>query len=237
MGIPKIIHQVWMKVGRGAAAPPREYDTMRASWRTHHPDWTFMDWDLDKTRALIDEHYPEYLTMFDAYKRDIYRIDACRYFILHRYGGAYVDVDTTCVAPIDDLCRHRNVLCLNAYTKKFIHNNHFFLSTVRSDLMRECIHRLPTAALLQTTGDSWASTMLVAGPGLLTGAALSHRRKKDLTTLSYVEEQRYFHHHEKHSWKVGRSIAGDVVRGVVVASVVVGGVYLGKTLLNRRRNS
>lgn len=223
-----------MKVGNGPDCPPKEYDEMRASWRTKHPGWTFMEWDLPKCRALISDHYPEYLSMFDNYKRDIYRIDACRYFILHRYGGAYADTDTTCIKSIDELCRYRNVLCLNGYTKKFINNNHFFMSTARSDFMKECIHRLPAASLLQTSGNSWTSTMLCAGPGFLTSVAVSYKKRKDLYTISYEDEKTFFTHHEKHSWKLGRSIIGDIARGALAIGGVGIGVFVVKKFIDQR---
>ena len=233
MGIPRILHQVWMKVGNGPDTPPKEYDEMRESWRTSHPEWTFMDWDLPKCRALIIDHYPAYIQMFDDYKRDIYRIDACRYFILHRYGGFYADTDTAAVREIDGLCKYKNVVCLNPYTKKFINNNHFFASTARSEFMKECIVRLPAAALLQTTGNSWTSTMLVAGPGFLTGVVMSYKKRNDIFTIPYEDEKKYFIHHEKHSWKLGRSIMGDVVRGVLLAGGVAVSVFVVKTVINQ----
>lgn len=226
-----------MKVGNGPSTPPKEYDEMRESWRTLHPDWTFMDWDLPKCRALIADYYPEYLAMFEDYKRDIYRIDSCRYFILHHYGGAYVDTDITALRPIDELCRHKNVVCLNAYTKKFINNNHFFMSTPRSEFMAECIRRLPSSALLQTTGDSWTSTMLVAGPGFLTGVAMGYKKRRDLFTLPYEEEKLLFTHHEKHSWKLGRSIMGDIARGALVISGAAVGVFLAKRAFDQQSRS
>jgi mannosyltransferase OCH1-like enzyme len=206
---------------------------MRASWRTLHPDWTFMDWDLPKARALIAEHYPDYLAMFDNYKRDIYRIDSCRYFILHHYGGVYADTDITCLQRIDKLCQFKNVICLNAYTKKFINNNHFFMAIPHSEFMTECIRRLPSSALLQTAGDSWTSTMLVAGPGFLTGVAMTYKKRKDLFTIPHEEEQAFFIHHEKHSWKVGRSILGDVGRVSLVAGGVAAGIFFTKRFIDQ----
>lgn len=234
--IPRIIHQVWFKVGNGPATPPKEYDEMRASWRRNHPDWTFMEWDHQRSRQLIQEHYPQYLGLFDGYKREIFRIDAIRYFILHHYGGFYVDTDVTSLKPIDELCRHKAVLALNKYTKSTvpINNNHFMACVPASELMQRCIERLPTASLVQTNKDSYLSTMLTAGPFFLTSVVSYYKRSRDIYILPYEKEAALLTHHEKHSWKLARSITGDVFRiGLVTGGAIATGVLL-KTLVEQK---
>jgi mannosyltransferase OCH1-like enzyme len=224
--IPKIIHQVWFKLVGGPIAPPAEYDEMRASWRSLHPDWVFMEWDLEKSRAFLLEHYPQYLALFDSYKRDIFRIDAIRYFILHFHGGYYVDCDTTAVSSIECLRNHTVVLALNKYTKNRlgIYNNHFMGGAPGSKFFKACIERLPTASLLQTEKSSFISVMGTAGPFYLTTIASYHKRKGEIYTLPYHEEIRLFTHHEHHSWKLARNILNDVLRiGVVTGGLVAGG--------------
>jgi len=233
MPIPKIIHQVWFQVGNGSAVPPKEYDTMRKSWRDLHPDWTFMEWDLPKARELLIQHYPRYLEMFDNYKRTIHKIDAIRFFALHHWGGFYVDTDTEAKQTIDDLRNHKVVLCLNAYTKKLIHNNHFMGSEQGSAFFAECIRRLPAGALLQSSKDSYLAVMGCVGPFYLTGLAVTYPKKKELYVLPYHEEQEYFTHYEKHSWKMTRSILGDIGR----IGLVVGGVVSGIVIVNEAKKA
>ena len=52
-----------------------------------------MLWTDAKMRALIEEEYPWFLAAYDAYPHNIQRADASRYFILHKYGGLYADLD------------------------------------------------------------------------------------------------------------------------------------------------
>jgi len=45
-------------------------------------------------RALLtDGRYLWFLETFDAYPYPIQRADAIRYFVLHHYGGIYIDLD------------------------------------------------------------------------------------------------------------------------------------------------
>lgn len=96
--IPKTIHQTWRDRSIPAYLRP-----FQASWRIHHADWEYRLWtDLDN-RALIAEHYPWFLACYDAYECEIQRVDAARYFILHRYGGLYVDLDFECLQPLTEV--------------------------------------------------------------------------------------------------------------------------------------
>lgn len=98
--IPRILHQLWFG---GEAQIPPGYKAFHEGWRRLHPSWTFRLWDEAGVRALVAEHYPEYLDLYDGYPHRIQRIDACRYFLLHQQGGVYADLDVECLKPIDDL--------------------------------------------------------------------------------------------------------------------------------------
>ena len=231
MAIPRIIHQVWFKVGKGPATPPKEYDAMRQSWRDYHPDWTFYDWDLPASRQFLADYYPEYLPLFDSYKKTIYQIDAIRYFLLHHYGGFYVDTDATCVRSLEPLRKHRVILATNKYisTGLIIHNNHFMAAVPRSAFFESCYQKLPAARPLNSKQHSYVSVMTVAGPFFLTSVAGMYKKKNDIYILRLTEEQLYLTHHEKHSWKMTRSILWDVGRVAAAgAALTIGGAALWK---------
>lgn len=67
--------------------------------------WT----DADSRQFIIDK-YPWFLSIFDAYPYAIQRADAIRYFILHYYGGIYMDLDVGCLRRFDPLLRFEVVL-------------------------------------------------------------------------------------------------------------------------------
>lgn len=101
--IPCIIHQTW----RDNDVPPY-LRRFQASWREHHPAWQYRLWTDEANRRLIEEHYPQFLPVYDTYPLPIQRADAVRYFILHRYGGLYVDLDFECLRPLEPMLAGRS---------------------------------------------------------------------------------------------------------------------------------
>lgn len=102
MDIPKVLHQTW----KDSQVPPAFSDYV-ASWKANHPDWEYRLWTDVDNRRFIAEHYSWFLDWYDAYPRPIQRADAARYFILHKYGGLYVDLDFLSRKPITPLLRGR----------------------------------------------------------------------------------------------------------------------------------
>jgi len=88
--IPKIIHQQWK-----TDQVPHKFMQWHLSWHKHYPktEYTHMLWTDDTARDLIKTHYRWFLETYDAYEHNINRADAVRYFILHKYGGIYADLD------------------------------------------------------------------------------------------------------------------------------------------------
>ena len=96
--IPPIIHQTWKNT-----YIPAEWQRYQASWWQHHPQWTYRLWTDDDNRHFIHTYYAWFLPTYDAYPEAIMRVDAVRYFLLHHYGGVYVDLDFECIQPLAPL--------------------------------------------------------------------------------------------------------------------------------------
>ena len=103
MTIPKILHQTWKD-----SRVPHVFAGCVASWRANHPDWEYRLWTDDDNRGFIAEHYAWFLETYDHYPKPIQRADAVRYFILHKFGGLYVDLDFLACSPIGPLLAGRN---------------------------------------------------------------------------------------------------------------------------------
>ena len=91
MNIPRILHQTWKD-----SEVPEVFSEYVASWRSCHPDWEYRLWTDELNREFIAAHYPWFLATYDRYPKPIQRADAVRYFILHKLGGLYVDLDFLC---------------------------------------------------------------------------------------------------------------------------------------------
>ena len=96
MRIPRIIHQTWK-----TAELPADLAALQATWQALHPHWQYRLWTDSDNRALIAEHEPWFLPIYDGYQQPICRVDAARYFILKHHGGVYIDLDFECVRPLD----------------------------------------------------------------------------------------------------------------------------------------
>lgn len=87
--IPQIIHQTWK-----TSVVPDQWASSAAKYQALTAEgWEYKLWTDEDNRNLIRDHYPWFLEQFDAYPHPIQRADAVRYFILHKYGGVYSDLD------------------------------------------------------------------------------------------------------------------------------------------------
>jgi hypothetical protein len=105
-GIPKIFHFIWVdrydEEKEHPEIPQANMDCFH-QWRFHHPDWTFFLWNGRLLRRLITERYSFFLPYYSRYRHWVCRVDAAKYFLMHSYGGIYLDFDIECVRPIEPL--------------------------------------------------------------------------------------------------------------------------------------
>ena len=89
--IPKIIHQTYIN-----ASIPAVWQEPQQTCLDLHPDYEYKLWTDKKSREFIAAEYPWFLETFDGYPYPIQRADAIRYFVLHHFGGIYIDLDDVC---------------------------------------------------------------------------------------------------------------------------------------------
>ncbi len=99
--IPKIIHQTWK-----TSELPVTYKKLANTWKTFLPDWEYILWTDEMNRDFVTRYFPEFLTKYDSYPKNIQRADAIRYLLLKKYGGLYVDMDFECLENIEFLIEH-----------------------------------------------------------------------------------------------------------------------------------
>ena len=96
--ISKVIHQTWKNQNI-----PAEMIEFQQSWKNHHPDWGYRLWTDEDNRQFLQTNYSWFLSIYDGYPENIFRVDAIRYFILMHYGGVFIDLDFECLRPLDEL--------------------------------------------------------------------------------------------------------------------------------------
>jgi mannosyltransferase OCH1-like enzyme len=104
----RIIHQVWFGTIPNKIKAKQTYKSLkkyRDSWKIKNPTWFHVEWNKEICVLLIKNFYVEYEDMFKNYSYEIQRCDAIRYFILHRYGGLYADMDYYCNKSWDEVLK------------------------------------------------------------------------------------------------------------------------------------
>lgn len=86
--IPKIIHQIWVGPYR---IPSRERDLIQKV-KEAHPDFEHMLW-TDENRPKLPDVLEEIYQLFGSRKHYTFQADLLRIFLIHEYGGLYLDAD------------------------------------------------------------------------------------------------------------------------------------------------
>ncbi|KAJ9102990.1 hypothetical protein QFC19_004547 [Naganishia cerealis] len=134
--IPRIIHQTWK-----SDVLPEKWRKIWMECREGMPDYEYMLWTDEQSRRFIAEHYPQFLSMFDGYEYPIQRADAIRYFILHHFGGIYMDLDIGCRRRLEPLISGDWDVLLPR-TKPVGVSNDLIFSAKRHPFMEATIHGL-----------------------------------------------------------------------------------------------
>src|SRR3989338_7572814 len=83
--IPRIIHHIWYEFSEDKKVP-QQYEEWAQQLQDLHPGWEYIRWNKKDCRNFIKDNYPWFLETYDGYDKHMKRIDAVRYFILHKVG-------------------------------------------------------------------------------------------------------------------------------------------------------
>nr|POE52007.1 inositol phosphoceramide mannosyltransferase 1 [Quercus suber] len=139
---PRIIHQIFLQEGRNSTLA--KYSDALASCRDMHIGWESKLWTDQNATAFMREHYPDVAPHYEGYKQSIQRANILRYALLHHYGGVYLDLDVTCLAPLDNLL-HLPWLSPGAYPAGV--NNAFILARPQHPFLGMILAKVPASDL------------------------------------------------------------------------------------------
>lgn len=71
--------------------------------RLLNPGFEYMFFDDGDVERFIDEEFPQYRSVFDAFPVRIQRYDFFRYLAVYRFGGFYFDTDVLLASGLEDL--------------------------------------------------------------------------------------------------------------------------------------
>ena len=103
--IPRNMHHVLL--GPMGRDPPPDWLAARNSCVTMHASWSqHYFWTDENADGFFEEHYPWFQETWNSYPSIVQRADALRYFVLHKFGGVFLDMDLFCRNPLDPLIAH-----------------------------------------------------------------------------------------------------------------------------------
>jgi len=99
--VPAILHHINL----GSNPPRTEWLTARENCLQHHEGWQSFLWDDATADSFVQENFPQLKSMWDNYRYRVQRVDALRYMVLYKYGGAVLDFDLSCKRSMGPLRR------------------------------------------------------------------------------------------------------------------------------------
>lgn len=152
--IPKVIHQVMMQ--GWDSLPPEIVDSIMAL-RARNPDWEYRFYDATGVETYIGGVYGQ--AVLDIYNSidPIYfapRSDLFRYLVCYAEGGAYFDIKSTALKPLDKVLRPDDVYILGQWPDLI-------------DVPGEAAGTLPAAhpELAHIPGYEYLNWFILAAPG------------------------------------------------------------------------
>ena len=136
---PKIFHQMWP-----TNDVPERWNVLQEKCQTLNPDYKYMLWTDSAIEKFLLNEYSWFLHTYNSYPYTIQRTDAARLFILYHYGGVYLDMDTECLLPFDDIIKKETknnlqIGVLLAYTVPVGIVNHVLVAKERHPFLKYMI--------------------------------------------------------------------------------------------------
>lgn len=200
-GVPRIIHQTWKtRKVHGQFSPHIE------SWLRLHPGWTYKFWTDDEMDNLVQKHYPMFWPMYQEYAGTtadfiatrIHAADMWRYFVLHKEGGVYADLDVEAVRNVEKVVeRHSLIVATEPVAHSVVleniprmSNNAFLASRPGHPFWMKVFSRLLVA--LQEEGAA-SDPVAATGPRMLEGVIQQWQTTKHTKLDSvFVAPPNYF---------------------------------------------
>lgn len=109
--IPRILHLVWV----GNAARPESLDEYIVHWGLMMPHWKIRLWTNDDLNDTEIE--PNVLARIREAKKGTQKADILKYYVVHKYGGVYLDADVEPTRSLEPLiymsdlviCHHNEI--------------------------------------------------------------------------------------------------------------------------------
>lgn len=81
---------------------PKEQRENPSKWKKLNPDYEIKLWTYGEIHKLISDHYADFLGIWEQLYKPVKQADLARFFICHRHGGIYLDMDLIPLRSLDE---------------------------------------------------------------------------------------------------------------------------------------
>ncbi|KAH7142680.1 family 32 glycosyltransferase [Dactylonectria estremocensis] len=163
--IPMILHQT-----TADEVIPDKWVQSQKNCKETYPNFEYKLWTDASARAFLAAEYSWFLDTWDNYHFPIQRADSIRYFVLHQYGGIYLDMDTYCNATFPVQAIQPGAAMHAAVFKSTLPTgvtNDFMVSSAKHPAFAAAIAKLPLfykITWLWARLQPYSAIMLSSGP-------------------------------------------------------------------------
>jgi len=202
--IPKIIHQSY----KDWDSKPHFFNKSPELIKELMPDWEYKFWSDEDLDLFIKETYPDSYEMWLTLTPKIKRIDVSRYYLLHHFGGVYLDMDFHLRKDIEHLLTGAKIFSYKSYQAVVkgwdFFGNAFMASEKEEDFwldLIQWIYEQPNSdGVLQHTGPMGIGKFLVNKPQYNT-CIFSHHIFDNSQCGDGIGKGEYGVHHRTATWQ------------------------------------
>jgi mannosyltransferase OCH1-like enzyme len=166
IGIPRLIHQIWI-----GGKLPASYQTWTKSWTTLNKGWQYRLWNARDILALGLKNEEAFRRSWSVGAKS----DIARYEILERLGGVYADTDFECLRPIEEISRRCSFFVALIFGESPVVSNGLIGARPGHPLLQEAVRRLGSPVL---TKDGM-EVLNLTGPGFWSNLLFEKRQLLD----------------------------------------------------------
>ena len=199
---PKIIHQIWFDFSLdGSGQDMGDHNKkLVARVKEKNPKYRHYLWSEKTVDFLIKKYYSDYWLFYSFLDPVIRKVDFARFFILHFYGGIYLDIDYYCIKGFDDYFRDypqdltKNIILHKSCYGNWITNS-IMLSKEKQSFWLYCMEKVKIGDLVPWWGNlqTHLETSTFAGPYFMTEAVKNwilekEKEKEKETKIKIISE-------------------------------------------------
>ncbi|KAF7593410.1 hypothetical protein BBP40_011512 [Aspergillus hancockii] len=246
--IPAKLHHVHL----GGAEIRPEWLTAREECLKLHPEWETHVWNDTTANDFVRENFPELQETWEDYPYLVQKVDALRYMILYKYGGAILDLDLVCKRSLEPL-RRFDFVAPAAHPAGF--SIGMLLSSANNTFVRDLIYNLPRfnrrwlllpyVTVMFSTGCHYASTIYTTQANRTSLRILSGTADHPtMHMLNGFVDTPLFRHLGTSSWHANDALFVRMVERIgkralcgILVAVMVGGCLITWLIVAARRRS